>query len=71
LLIVAQVISCLCALVAIYAIYDAYDFYSDVSEAGIDHIGWGLIVTLVAATVLFVLCLVQYLRTGSERTELG
>jgi uncharacterized membrane protein len=68
-LVIAQSISFLCAVVAIYSIYEIYDFYSDVSEAGIDRIGWGLILTLIAAIVLTVLCCLQYLRIGSHRVE--
>jgi hypothetical protein len=64
-LVAAQIAALLCAAVAIYSIYDIYDFYSDAGETWVVRVGWGLILTLVAAIALNVLCVLQYRRSRS------
>ena len=65
-LIVAQIIAGFCTAIAIYDIYDVYNFYAEVDEFGPGQVGWGLILTLIAAAALTALCFFQYRRSGSQ-----
>jgi hypothetical protein len=60
-LIAAQVIGSLCIVIASYAIYYViYDTYADVDASGLDHIGWGVTLTLAGAVALTALSVFQY-----------
>jgi hypothetical protein len=67
LLILAAIVATLCAALAIYAVYDVRDLYGDSTDTWTNHIGWGLALSLVAASLLGVLCIRRYRRRHVAR----
>lgn len=69
---VAQAVGPLCVAVAVYILYsDIYDFYLDAGDSWGDHIGWGIVFTIVSALMLTGICALQYRRWRTRRAEIG
>jgi len=63
---VVQVSSLVCGGIAVYTIYEIRDFYIGGGYAWVEHLGWGVILTLIAALALTALSLLQHRRSRSE-----